>query len=327
MLITAEFLYAVAPGANGGIVDAIVKFAHSVKIIDPLELAYFIGQCACETGGFTRIEENLYYTSVRRIRQVWPTRFKSDSAASPFVRNPKALANKVYGGRYGNRVDTNDGYDYRGSGIKQTTFRANFAEVQTVTGVQCVNDPDLLRTFPHAVDAASVYWTKRDLGRYARAGSVEGLTKAVQGGVGGLADRRLYTERALKFVQQSKIAPIPRQKTPKTNWLRKGATGDAVKALQRDLLAAGYYDDGKVDGDFGDGTDNAVRDFQRENGLIVDGVVGEKTVKALAGKIGKAGTPPTSEKPASGQKNWLAAIFAALVRIIVGIFTRGGKNG
>ena len=325
MRITAEFLYTVAPGANGGIVDAIVKFADRVKITDPIELAYFIGQCACETGGFTRIEENLYYTSVQRLRQVWPTRFKSDSAAAPYVRNPSALANKVYGGRFGNRPGTTDGYDYRGSGIKQTTFRANFAEVETVTGVQCVSQPDLLRMFPHAVDAASVYWTKRDLGRYARAGSVEALTKAVQGGSGGLADRRLYTERALKFVQQAKIAPIPRQKTAKANWLRKGSTGDAVKALQRDLLAAGYYDGGRVDGNFGDGTDNAVRDFQRENGLIVDGVVGEKTVKELARKIGKPVTPPTSEKPASGQKNGLAAIFAALIKLIVGMFQKRGE--
>lgn len=325
MLITAEFLYAVAPGASGTIVDQIVKFAHRIKITDPTELAYFVGQCACETGGFTQIEENLYYTSVRRLRQVWPTRFKSDSAAAPFVRNPKALANKVYGGRYGNRVGTDDGYDYRGSGIKQTTFRANFAEVETVTGVQCVAKPDLLRTFPHAVDAASVYWVKRDLGRYARAGSVEALTKAVQGGSGGLADRRLYTDRAIKFVQQSKMAPIPRQKTPRTDWLRRGSTDvGAVKSLQRDLIAAGQYENGKIDGSFGDGTDNAVRDFQRENGLIVDGVVGEKTIKALATKLGKTNTPTGSQKPASERKNWLAAIFAALIRIVVGTFRKKG---
>ena len=57
--------------------------------------------------------------------------------------------------------------------------------------------------------------------------------------------------------------------------LRKGATGEQVKTLQRLLIALGY-DLGKygADGDFGDATDKAVRAFQKARGLSVDGVVG-----------------------------------------------------
>lgn len=58
-----------------------------------------------------------------------------------------------------------------------------------------------------------------------------------------------------------------------------GAKGRAVRELQQALVDAGYDID--VDGDFGSGTDEAVRDFQSNNGLDVDGVVGPNTWAAL----------------------------------------------
>lgn len=64
--------------------------------------------------------------------------------------------------------------------------------------------------------------------------------------------------------------------------LRNGMEGDDVKELQT-LLIQMDYDLGKwgADGDFGDLTEMAVRDFQKKNGLEADGVMGEKTVAAL----------------------------------------------
>lgn len=59
-----------------------------------------------------------------------------------------------------------------------------------------------------------------------------------------------------------------------------GATGDQVKEIQQWLTDYGYYS-GDIDGDFGASTDKAVRDFQEEAGLIVDGVVGNDTKKAM----------------------------------------------
>ena len=57
--------------------------------------------------------------------------------------------------------------------------------------------------------------------------------------------------------------------------LQKGAQGNDVVDLQNELIDAGY----KVlaDGDFGDDTDEAVRDFQTRHGLDADGVVGART--------------------------------------------------
>ncbi|MEW6637354.1 MAG: peptidoglycan-binding domain-containing protein, partial [Actinomycetota bacterium] len=62
--------------------------------------------------------------------------------------------------------------------------------------------------------------------------------------------------------------------------LRRGARGADVEELQRLLQQAGY-DPGPIDGIFGGGTQSAVRSFQRDQGLTVDGVVGPRTWAAL----------------------------------------------
>ena len=61
---------------------------------------------------------------------------------------------------------------------------------------------------------------------------------------------------------------------------RRGSSGDVVKQVQQKLSAWGYYS-GAVDGIFGSRTEEAVKYFQRKNGLTPDGVVGTKTLNAL----------------------------------------------
>ena len=61
---------------------------------------------------------------------------------------------------------------------------------------------------------------------------------------------------------------------------RYGSTGDEVKQIQTKLKNWGYYT-GNVDGIFGSKTFEAVKKFQKANGLTVDGIVGEKTLAAL----------------------------------------------
>jgi putative chitinase len=77
-------------------------------------------------------------------------------------------------------------------------------------------------------------------------------------------------------------AVIPHGDT--TRVLKLGEQGEVVRQLQRQLLGIGYRDvDGapRTDGVFGDRTRQAVEAFQYDYGLIVDGVVGPKTVLAL----------------------------------------------
>ncbi|HHY00082.1 MAG TPA: peptidoglycan-binding protein [Methanothermobacter sp.] len=62
--------------------------------------------------------------------------------------------------------------------------------------------------------------------------------------------------------------------------LELGSSGEKVSELQKWLTDYGYYS-GKIDGNFGVSTEKAVKTFQEEAGLIVDGVVGKDTKKAM----------------------------------------------
>jgi len=74
---------------------------------------------------------------------------------------------------------------------------------------------------------------------------------------------------------------IPKPSEPKKPTLRIGDKGDEVEMLQQRLVDLKYTSVGKVDGSFGPKTDGAVREFQKDNKLTVDGVVGSKTWAAL----------------------------------------------
>ena len=75
------------------------------------------------------------------------------------------------------------------------------------------------------------------------------------------------------------VSPSP---TPPS--LQRGFKGsEAARALQKRLKELGYYS-GSVDGDFGEGTEKAVKEFQKANGLSADGKAGEKTLAKLNSK-------------------------------------------
>lgn len=59
--------------------------------------------------------------------------------------------------------------------------------------------------------------------------------------------------------------------------------GAMVHRVQEALKQRGF-DPGPVDGRFGDGTENAVRQFQTSKGLMADGIVGQQTWAALGFK-------------------------------------------
>ncbi len=64
--------------------------------------------------------------------------------------------------------------------------------------------------------------------------------------------------------------------------LRRGSSGSRVREIQKTLLGKGFKLPGfGVDGVFGPETETAVKDFQQQNQLTVDGVVGEKTIAKL----------------------------------------------
>ena len=75
--------------------------------------------------------------------------------------------------------------------------------------------------------------------------------------------------------------------------LKQGSRGEEVKTLQRKLKNWGYYS-GAVDGIFGAKTKEAVKYFQRKNGLTVDGIAGAKTLAALGMSVSSSSSSSTS---------------------------------
>lgn len=127
-----------------GQVDGLLDILKYSEMLPIRHRAYILATAYHETGlNMSPNVENLNYTSADRIRAVWPSRFSSVSAAAPYVRNPKALANKVYGGRMGNRPGTDDGWNYCGRGQVHLTGRDNYIKAGKALGLDLVGSPDL----------------------------------------------------------------------------------------------------------------------------------------------------------------------------------------
>lgn len=71
--------------------------------------------------------------------------------------------------------------------------------------------------------------------------------------------------------------------------LRRGANGPDVREMQSKLIQLGYGV-GTLDGKFGPATESAVRKFQQDHGLKVDGIAGPKTISALKRLTGESTT-------------------------------------
>lgn len=163
----------------------------------PLQQAAFIGQCGHECGNFRILEENLNY-SADRLTKIWPKRFTSLEMAQPYNRNPRKIANKVYSNRMGNRDEaSDDGWRFRGSGWLQLTGHDNFYHAGKACGVDFVMNPDLVRTPQYAAMTAGWFWSTHKCNEVAQSQDWTRLTKIINGGNLGLADRIAHTNQAL----------------------------------------------------------------------------------------------------------------------------------
>jgi putative chitinase len=193
-LVTAARVRQLCPFARAEIVAALVDAAPALAaagITTPGRAAHFLAQMAHETGHLGRLEENLSYTAARLV-VVWPSRFPTVAAAKPYAANPRALANKVYGGRLGNRLP-DDGWTFRGSGGFCTTGRDNYRQV----GHEAT--PEALREPGPAIASALTYWTARGCNALADRDDVEALSRRINGGTIGLPERQALTASAKRI--------------------------------------------------------------------------------------------------------------------------------
>ena len=125
MINRSRFFADIRPMFGGKMTQVQVDVTNALldENLPDAHLAYILATAYGEAK-MTPKRENMSYTA-DRIKQVWPSR----PEAVQFARKPEALANSVYGVRLGNRVGTNDGWNYRGGGIDQLTGRDNYRKI------------------------------------------------------------------------------------------------------------------------------------------------------------------------------------------------------
>lgn len=254
------------------------------SITTPHRIAGFISQCAHESADFKLLEENLNYKEATLLK-VFPRYFGPGKAnAAEYAGKPEKIANYVYmdknrskAGALGN-VKDGDGWLFRGKGLKQVTGRANHEAFGKEFGMTAEQAAEYLMTKAGALESALWFWGSRNLNEVADTGDVTKLTKIINGGDIGLADRKARYAKALSVLSGGASVPAPAPAAaPATETLRRGSSGPTVEALQKALGVS------PVDGQYGFWTVAAVKTWQEANGLVADGVAGPKTLAKLLG--------------------------------------------
>jgi len=162
----------------------------------PPRVAAFIAQCAHESGGFRFLKENLNYKAESLCR-VWPRYFNTGNAAQ-YAHKQEAIANRAYANRMGNGDEASgDGWKFCGRGLIQLTGRSNYQAFADSIETDIEDIPEYLATFEGSVQSAAFFWETNNLNKWADLGDILTLTKKINGGTLGLADRQKHYEHAL----------------------------------------------------------------------------------------------------------------------------------
>jgi len=202
-MITSATLQRLAPNCKNpeAHAQALEVARRTSTVTTPARLAYFIGQVCVETGGFTRLIENMRYTSPERLDAIFSAVKGLDDARRLIDAGEQAIANRVYANRIGNGDEASgDGWRFRGSGYKQLTGRYNYAEIGKLIGLDLERNPAMARAPDTAAKIAFAFWDAHGCSPLADAGDIEEITKIVNGPAKlGLKERREATEKALQI--------------------------------------------------------------------------------------------------------------------------------
>lgn len=255
------------------------KALPKYDITTDARIAGFVSQCAHESMDFNAMSENLNYRE-ETLNKVFPRYFGPGKRnAAEYAKNPEKIANYVYmdefrSSKLGN-TQPGDGWRFRGRGLKQLTGRDNYTRFAKDYGMTAEEAAAWVETKEGALASALWFWKTNNLNPIADTGNVAALTKKINGGDIGLADRQARYAKAMAALggKVSAAAPVT---TAVSETLRRGSKGDAVKKMQAKLGLT-------ADGDFGPGTEAALKKWQSANGLTADGVAGPKTLAKLLG--------------------------------------------
>jgi putative chitinase len=205
-MITLELLQKMCPGTKKTQLEKYVGPLYTIAmyygILDTKErTAAFLSQLAHESGGFNIIIENLNYSAVGLTR-VFSKYFPTLVIANQYARKPEQIANRVYANRMRNGDEkSGDGWKFRGRGLIQITGRANYTSFAQSLEMDLDATVEYLETPSGATVSAGWFWDANKLNSYCDKDDFIGLTKRINGGTNGLADRQHHYEVALQYLK------------------------------------------------------------------------------------------------------------------------------
>jgi len=190
-----------ADGAFGpGTMKAAMKFYN----LTPERAAHFFAQTGHETGDLKVYNENLNY-SAQGLQGIFGKYFPGNLEES-YARQPEKIANRVYASRMGNGDEkSGDGWKFRGRGAIQLTGKDNYTQFSKhINKPEILTNPDLVAT-EYSFESALFFFDKNKLWSICDQGvndaAILALTKRVNGGTHGLADRQAKTKKFYEYVK------------------------------------------------------------------------------------------------------------------------------
>lgn len=203
MLITRSQLLRAIPELYKPRMDEFVaslnQWAITFGIDTPLRMAHYLAQVIHESQYLKRIDENLNY-SADGLLKTFPKYFTPDQARE-YARQPERIANRVYASRMGNGPEVSgDGWRYRGRGYIMLTGRENYERFNEsdVCTEDVMRQPDALMKFPLNQVVAGWFWEENGLSELADRDDCDAITRRINGGLNGLADRKFILRRLKK---------------------------------------------------------------------------------------------------------------------------------
>jgi len=190
--------------ADGAFGPGTMKKAMEFYKLTPVRAAHFFAQTAHETGGFKAFAENLNYSG-DGLKGIFGKYFPGTLAES-YARNPEKIANRVYAARMGNGAEASgDGWKFRGRGALQLTGKDNYkAFADYLKKPEIMTNPDLVAT-TYSFESAMFFFDKNKLWSICDQGindaAILALTKRINGGTHGLADRSEKTKKYYEYVK------------------------------------------------------------------------------------------------------------------------------
>lgn len=202
------------PGLRAGIAASaptvFAKYGLTTNSVIAIAMAQFSHEC----GAGLEMIENIHYTAERAV-QVWPSRFSSAADCYAKIGSwagdpdfPGKLIDNVYGRRMGNRPGTHDGRNFIGRGLPQTTGHDGYAAITSKIGVDFLSHPDWVNDPQYALEVGCADFVICGCLPYAKNNDVVMVTKRLNGGTTGLAERQAWTARWKKALTGVKIVTV-----------------------------------------------------------------------------------------------------------------------